>query len=51
MPKEIKKESKNNIDKIIKYKGKDGTSQYALNGNRFSFLSKSIKAFFRISLS
>jgi adenine-specific DNA-methyltransferase len=47
MPKEYKKQSIDNPSEIIKYLGKDGEYQYAKNGNRFSFLSKSIKKVYK----
>ena len=43
MPKEQKLFSKNNPSQIIKYLDADQNFQYALNGNRFSFLSQTLK--------
>ena len=46
MPEEQKQISKQNPNKIIPYKDTNGNQQYALNGNRISFLSKSLKKVF-----
>lgn len=43
MPQEQKQRSLQNKDKVISYTDGDGNIQYALNGNRFSFLSQTIK--------
>ena len=43
MPQEQKQRSLQNKDKVISYTDGDGNMQYALNGNRFSFLSQTIK--------
>jgi adenine-specific DNA-methyltransferase len=43
MPKEQKNISLNNKNKIISYYDGEGNVQYALNGNRFSFLSQTLK--------
>ncbi|MCT7446039.1 site-specific DNA-methyltransferase [Aliarcobacter skirrowii] len=43
MPKEQKNISLNNKNKIISYYDGDENLQYALNGNRFSFLSQTLK--------
>ena len=43
MPKEQKNISLNNKIKIISYYDGEGNVQYALNGNRFSFLSQTLK--------
>lgn len=43
MPEVYKKQSLDNPKEIIEYTDKNGTIQYALNGNRFSFLSQSLK--------
>ena len=42
MPKAEKERSKNNRDQIISYES-DGVIQYAINGNRFSFLQQTVK--------
>ena len=42
MPKAEKERSKNNRDQIISYES-DGVIQYAINGNRFSFLKQTVK--------
>ena len=42
MPKAEKERSKNNRDQIISYE-LDGVIQYAINGNRFSFLKQTVK--------
>ncbi|MBQ9311483.1 MAG: site-specific DNA-methyltransferase [Bacteroidales bacterium] len=46
MPKEQKKYSLENFNKIISYKGSDGKEQFAYNGRRFSFLNKTVKKVF-----
>ena len=43
MPKEQKNISLNNKNKFISYYDGEGNVQYALNGNRFSFLSQTLK--------
>ena len=43
MPKQWKEYSLNKKDEIISYKDEQGEMQYAINGGRFSFLSKKIK--------
>lgn len=43
MPKEQKQLSLSNKDTIISYLDSEGNLQYALNGNRFSFLQQTIK--------
>ncbi|RAZ48292.1 site-specific DNA-methyltransferase [Campylobacter hyointestinalis] len=46
MPQEQKEISRQNPDKVIPYFDSNGNEQYALNGNRISFLNKSIKKVF-----
>ena len=46
MPKEPKELSQKNPNQIISYQDSDGNLQYALNGNRFSFLKQTLKEVF-----
>lgn len=42
IPADIKEESLNNENTVIKYKDTEGNTQYALNGSRIAFLSSSV---------